>query len=38
MAKAPNTEIVVRLTLKALGTFEKARKLSELKAGSVEKD
>lgn len=33
MAKDPKAEIVVRLTLKALGAIEKARELSELKAG-----
>ncbi len=35
MTEAPDAEVVVRLVLKGLGTFEGSRKLSEIKAGKA---
>jgi hypothetical protein len=36
MAEAPEAEVVVRLVLEGLGTFEKAVKLSAIKPGKAE--
>lgn len=36
MAGNPETEVVVRVALKGLGTFEKTRKLADLPKGKAE--
>ena len=36
MAGNPGAEVVVRVALKGLGTFEKARKLADLPKGKAE--
>lgn len=36
MAKNPAAEVVVRIALKGLGTFEKSRKLADIPKGKAE--